>query len=592
MPHGNSVDPAALLRACIGHQKAGDWPAALQAASDACHAAPTLPQPHYAYGQAWLALNQPARAQEAFAAALALAPHWAEAWINYGLARYRQDAAAEACEAMRQALRCVPGHPVAIANLGALLKVRGETDIADALLAAELARDPTNAGARLNLAVALLADERAADALALLEAVAPPEEQRIRRHWLLQQALALLLLDRLDEAGVVLEQTAALGPMPPEAAPLWHWRQVLLAGARGDQDNARREAEQTAAALAVMGPDAVPEHRIIGHFDLAGFWAAQNEADAAFAQWAAGHALLRREQPFSRAARRAYVDATIAAFPRARFTVGARASHADPAPVFIVGMPRTGTTLCERILAAHAQVHGAGERRALGDTFAALGGDPHAITALGQEQLDAAAAAYLAELHRLAPDKARIVDKMPGNIEFLGLVALLLPGARIIHCVRDPRDIGLSIYMRRFYGAHPYAHDLADLGWMIAQQERLMAHWRAVLPNPILTVKLADWVEDFDATLARVLAHLDLPPDDACARFHEQPNRSHTASRLQVRQPVHASGLGRWKPYAAQLAPMIAELERAGMLAAWDEPRTEPLPTTPAASSAVLPETL
>jgi hypothetical protein len=126
--------------------------------------------------------------------------------------------------------------------------------------------------------------------------------------------------------------------------------------------------------------------------------------------------------------------------------------------------------------------------------------------------LDAAAEHYLAELRALAPDKSRIVDKMPGNFNYLGLVGLMLPGARIIHCCRDPREIGLSILTFRFHGAHPYAHDLGDLGWYIGQHDRLMAHWRAALPNPILTVRLADWVEDFDATLARVLAHLDLRP--------------------------------------------------------------------------------
>jgi hypothetical protein len=147
----------------------------------------------------------------------------------------------------------------------------------------------------------------------------------------------------------------------------------------------------------------------------------------------------------------------------------------------------------------------------------------------------------------------------------------MLPGARIIHCVRDPRDIGLSIWTFRFHGEHPYAHNLADLGWTIAQRWRLMAHWRAVLPNRILTVALHDWVRDFDGTLARVLAHLDLPADPACVRFYESDRKVRTVSRAQVRQPVHAQGLGRWRAYAKELAPLIAELERAELLTPWDE---------------------
>jgi hypothetical protein len=199
------------------------------------------------------------------------------------------------------------------------------------------------------------------------------------------------------------------------------------------------------------------------------------------------------------------------------------------------------------------------------------------IADLDAAALDTAAARYLAELHALAPGKARIVDKMPGNYRYLGLVGLMLPGAKIIHCVRDPRDIGFSIFTFRFHGYHPYAHDLGDLGFAIAAQQRLMEHWRAALPNPILTVKLADWVEDFDGTLARVLAHLDLPPDPNCARFHEGDARVRTVSYAQVRQPVNARGLGRWKGYAFELSPLIAELDAAGALGGWSDASGAPI---------------
>jgi Sulfotransferase family len=354
---------------------------------------------------------------------------------------------------------------------------------------------------------------------------------------------------------------------------------VLLALAEGDGAGAREQAKEMAAALAAMGPEAVPEHQIMAHYDLAKFWSGQNEHDTAFSHWEAGHALLRRFQPFSREAHAAFVHTNMSLLDHARLAIGSRTGNADPAPVFIVGMPRSGTTLCEQILAAHAQVHGAGERAALGQMFAALGGGQDTavavqrIAGLDAATLDAAAARYLADLHTLAPDKTRIVDKMPGNYLYLGLVGLMLPGARIIHCVRDPRDIGLSIFTFRFHGHHGYGHDLADLGWAIAQHDRLMAHWRAALPNPVLTVRLADWVTDFAGTLTRVLAHVGLPPDPACERFYEGENPVRTVSRAQVRQPVNARGLGRWRTYAARLAPLIAELERAGSLAAW-QPQT------------------
>jgi hypothetical protein len=188
------------------------------------------------------------------------------------------------------------------------------------------------------------------------------------------------------------------------------------------------------------------------------------------------------------------------------------------------------------------------------------------IAALDTPALDAAAARHLSELRVLAPGAARITDKMPGNFRHLGLAALMLPGARVICCDRDPRDIGLSIFTYRFYGNHGYAHDLGDLGWYIGQQCRLMRHWRAILPNPMLTVRLSDWVEDFAGTLRRVLEFLELPYDPACERFHEVQRRVRTVSRTQVQEPINARGLGRWRTYERHLAPLIDALHKSGAL--------------------------
>jgi Tfp pilus assembly protein PilF len=547
----------------------GEAEAARDAASAACHAGPERPQAHYVYGQAWSALGDHARAERAFAEAIKLAPRWADAWINYGVARYRLGHIEDAKTAMRQALVAAPGHPAATANLGAFQRISGESEASEAMLRAAVAAEPANSGARLNLAAQLTQEERAGEALAVLaQGRAPVDDRPALTHWRLQESLALLQLRRFAEARSALETVDALGTIPNELAPLWRWRRVLLALGEGRPLLAREEARLMEAALGEMGPNATPEHAIMAHFDLAKFWSGQNNDSRAFAHWIDGHKLLGQSEPFSRADHRAFVDANIAHFPPARFSEGPRADNDDSAPVFIVGMPRSGTTLCEQILAAHRDVHGAGERPALGRAFARLGGAEGVarVAALDRQSLNAAAANYLAELHALDDRKGRVVDKMPGNFNYLGLVGLMLPGAKIIHCVRDPRDIGLSIFTFRFHGVHPYAHDLGDLGWYIGEHARLMAHWKAVLPKAILTIGLADWVDDFDATLARLLAHLDLPPDPNCARFYEAERDVRTVSRSQVRQPINARGLGRWRGYAKELAPLIAELENAGLL--------------------------
>jgi Sulfotransferase family len=150
----------------------------------------------------------------------------------------------------------------------------------------------------------------------------------------------------------------------------------------------------------------------------------------------------------------------------------------------------------------------------------------------------------------------------------------MLPAARVIYCNRDPRDIGLSIFTYRFYGSHGYAHDLADLGWYIGQQRRLMQHWHAVLPNPMLQIQLGDWVTDFGGTLRRVLDFLGLPYDPACERFHELRRRVATVSRAQVREPVNARGLGRWRTYERHLGPLIEALQQSSALDQIAEPRS------------------
>ena len=553
------------LQRYIALRKAGDLQGALAAAHEACAATPNMPTAHYALGEISSALGDEAGAMAAFMATLRLAPGWADAWVNLGLVRYRQGAVGAAKMAMREALRVQPGHAAAAGNLGALMRISGEVGGSEMLLRATLERAPENEVARLNLVADLINYDRNDEALALLDTAPRPPTAGAQRQWHLARTAALLHMGRTAEAREAMATFAAIGPIPQALAPLWHWRRLLLAELTKDGPEAHAAARDMTESLEVMGPDAVPEHRIVAHFGLARYCSIQGDSRATFEHLAEGHRLLRQSQPFSREAFAAVLAGTKAAFTTERLQHGPRASNRDPAPVFIVGMPRSGTTLCEQILASHGQVHGAGERVDLPRIERELGPAPR-IAALDGAALDQAATRYLADLHALAPGKSRIVDKMTGNELHLGLVGLMLPGAKIIHCVRDPRDIGFSIWTFRFHGEHPYAHDLADLGWTIAQRAKLVDYWRTVLPNPILTVALQDWVNDFDGTLARVLTHLDLPPDPACARFYENDRDVRTVSHTQVRQPVHAKGLGRWRPHAKELAPLIAELEKEGMV--------------------------
>ena len=545
----------------------GDAAAAIRAGRRARLRAPKMAAAHYTLGRAYLAGGFAARAIQSLREATRLAPDFADAWVELGGACYQDGRIFDAIDATRAALSAQPEHEAGIANLSVFLRLTGWGEQAGQMLVRQVAAKPDLLAAKLNMVADLLADNEAEAALTLLGGV-PPQDVDMRHAWLLQRAAALINLHRTEDAAAAL---AELGEVPPRLEPLIHWRRVLLAWAAGDVTAARDAAAAMETALE-RASRMVPEHRIMAHFDLARFWRQQGEIARNFGHWAQGHRLLGKIQPFSRAQYGRFVDASLAAFDKIRLAGGARASNADATPVFIVGMPRSGTTLMEQILASHAKVFGAGERIELPQTFRMLGGALETASAvqrvagLGPAALDEAATTYLRALHALAPDAARITDKMPTNFRYLGLVALMLPGARIIACERDPRDIGLSIFTHRFYGVHSYAHDLGDLGWYIGQQQKLMAHWRANLPNPILVVKLTDWIEDFSGTLVRVLNFLELPYDSACETFYEHQRIVRTVSRMQVRQPVNARGLGRWRQYAAHLEPLIAELRAAGLV--------------------------
>jgi tetratricopeptide (TPR) repeat protein len=526
--------------------------------------------PNFAPG--WHALGVTQRAQgnypealQAFESALALDRSRAELWLDAGLVCYQQGDLLAAQHAVAEALSINSSHPGAQVSLAMFMFLAGrQQDAIDAFR--RLLRDnPDYVAARLNLANALLLDEKPAEALDLLRG--PPPPGRDGQHWRAYRATALLVSGR---------RTAALAELDAIPEPLGDVEILVLMRriALLDADDERAEAlADRVAQLAGDESAALLEHRIVACFDLARFKDRKGQHEAAFAHLARGHQMLARSQPFSRDGYRDFVDTSIACFSASRMLQGPRSAEVDPGPLFIVGLPRSGTTLTEQIVASHPDVFGAGERPAIHRLLQSLAGPPdeadsvRRLAALDAAELTNIGVAYLAELRALAPNHRIITDKMPNNARHLGVIATMLPGARIIHCTRDPRDTGLSIYQHRFFGYHPYAHDLADIGWLIGEHHRLMAHWRASLPLPMIEVALTDWVYDFQGTLARVIAFLGLPYDAACERFFETPRTIRTASASQVRQPINARGIGRWRDYRRQLEPMLAELERVGLIA-------------------------
>jgi hypothetical protein len=268
--------------------------------------------------------------------------------------------------------------------------------------------------------------------------------------------------------------------------------------------------------------------------------------------------------PLDRKSLKARVDATIATYTHDFFAARRRFGVGSDQPVFIVGLPRSGTTLTEQILSAHPLLHGAGELPALARLASSTleVGDAawQAASRLDLNRSRMLANRYLSRLRDGAPRRRlRISDKSPLNLFQLGFAALLFPNARIIHCRRAARDNALSIWIENFKQDQAYATDFVDLAYFTTQCERLMAHWREVLPRPILTFQYEATVTDLEGQARRLMDFLGAPWDASCLDFHAANRAVQTPSRWQVRQPIYSRSVERWRRYAQ----FLPELDRA-----------------------------
>lgn len=250
-------------------------------------------------------------------------------------------------------------------------------------------------------------------------------------------------------------------------------------------------------------------------------------------------------------------------------TISSKMGLGDPSevPVFIVGMPRSGTTLAEQICASHPAVFGAGEIAKLGAVLGLSGYAqlPNGKIQKSPQQLTGAEARkltkeYLDFIRSLSPDASRIVNKMPHNFLYIGMIALLWPNARIIHCTRDPIDNCISCFMNSFNDRHTYNTDFTSLGLYYREYHRLMQHWNALLPGKIYECNYETVIADQEGESRRLIDFLGLPWDDACLRFYENERSVTTHSRWQVRQPIYKSSVKRWKKYGDKIQPLIDAL--------------------------------
>lgn len=541
------------------HRRRGEREAAIACYRRALACNADLIEARNNLGTLLLEMGDAAGALPLLEAALARRPGDPQLLNNVGAAR-RALGRDDAIDSFREAVARRPADAKALTSLAEILLEKGYPGEAVGCFEQAVAAEPGNPIHRINLGAGLIAAQRFDEARRCLEAVAAahPSEAGAPR----ELGRMAAILGRFDEAVAALEQARRIDPDSPE----------VLAALIEQKRGATTAEEQALAERFADRADLAPRLRVQLHFALGKALEAQHSYAAAFHHLAAANRLSREQlarqgKGYDPAARERLVDGIIRHYDAAFVARHAPHGNTSELPVFIVGMPRSGTTLCEQILSSHSEVHGAGELHDIGDIATVVdqlwqeGAAADGQAGIPPDNLAAMAERYVETLRAKAPGASRVVDKLPLNFQHLGLIAALFPRARIVHCRRDPRDTGLSCFAQNFVKGLDWSFDLASIGHFYRQYRRLMAHWQAVLPTPILAVDYEELVADVEGVSRRLIEFCGLSWEDSCLDFHRSVRPVYTSSLQQVRQPIYRSSLGAWRRYEQELQPLVAALE-------------------------------
>jgi tetratricopeptide (TPR) repeat protein len=461
-----------------------------------------------------------------------------------------------AVDFFRGAVAIRPDQLAARDNLGSSLKQLGQFEGAEEIYRGTIGRNPFHVRARIGLAETLQEAGRLEEALAVF-----------------REALAIRPKDAdlLHGLGVGLMEKGSLG----EAAE--HFRQALavdpgMARAWLMLTQVKRQQERDAELAGMEAQHAKAPEGSLARMQLSfGLGKANDDLKdygRAFDYFAEGNAIRRTGIDYNAGKTRSEFETMNAVFDKTFFDEHKPSGIADDTPIFVVGMPRSGTTLVEQIIASHSQVYGAGElsilKTAVGKQFppGMKGGFPAGIATMPDKAYAEAGQAYLDMLHARYPGFRHVTDKMPGNFLLVGFIHLMLPEAKIIHCARDAAATCLSIYKVHFRGdSHRYGYDLGELADFHNLYTDIMAHWRTVLPGVVHDVRYEDFVADQEGQTRALIAHLGLPWDEAVLSFHKTDRPVRTASAAQVRQPMYQGSVDLWKRYGDRLKPLLDRLD-------------------------------
>jgi tetratricopeptide (TPR) repeat protein len=527
-------------------------------------------------------LDRHKEAAKHYRKALSINSHYPEAHNNLGNALQSLGRTEEAIGHYRQALALRPNDAGVHNNLASALAARNRHHEAIEHCQRALALAPATAEAHLNLANSLRAIDRPQDALAhyqqatsiaeayagvasmlfylgrVDDAVAECEKiLRIRPNnaeILRNLGIGLRALGRADEAVHSFEKAIAVAPR--QAAGLYY--DLVICKRISASDCNFAAMKELAGKIDTLDV----EHRIGLHFALGKAYDDIGDHQKSFQYLLKGNTLKRKEfVEHGETKLLMHFERIRHAFSPELLKEKKDVGDLSSLPIFIIGMPRSGTSLVEQILASHPKVFGAGERREFGDLANIFLGPDDAkfqenVAVMLDEQLRGLGVEYIRAIQCLAPEAERIIDKMPNNFFHAGLIHLALPNARIIHLRRDPRDTALSCFSTLFVMGHAHTYDLAELGRYMRAYENLMQHWRQVLPKgAMIEVQYEELVANLEEQARRIVEYCDLEWNDACLSFHNNKRPVRTASVMQVRQPIYASSVGRWRLYEKELEP-------------------------------------
>ena len=515
---------------------------------------PDIPVLQHNLGLAFQAAGRPTDAALQFRKTLDLDPghHASRRLLAEALARIGDhDAAVVEFE---QALAADPSDPDLHNSIGLSLLALGRVDGAIQHFRKTISLRPDGAAGHNNLAIALQSLNRVEEAITHYRRAIAIDDTEPVRH--LNLGIALQEIGRIDEACAAFERTIRLAPRNARA-----YRH--LADCKRFSGN---EPQIAAMEKLVAQRHTLPEvdqRQLL--FALGKVFTDLNQPEKAIGFFTEGNHLKARQMTLSLEEILQWFARIKRVFSQSFINARSRAAYPSEAAIFIVGMPRSGTTLVEQIVASHPRVFGAGElldlEKEVARACASVGRFPDCVASLSDTELQQIGESYVRSITSRAAGAAHVTDKMPLNFFFIGLIRIILPNARIIHTVRDPLDTCVSCFANLLTGDHRLPCDLNGLGQYHRAYQDLMRHWKDVLPaNALLHVIYEDLVTDFEPQARRIIAYCGLDWTDACLNFMQAKRPVRTASVAQVRQPVYRNAIGRWKTFEPWLGPLFQAL--------------------------------